>query len=140
MQFKEQGGKVQVLLYCGFDEVKQTPRIKAVGSFDKYTYKPSPGLMDKLNAHQREELEAEWRRRRELAVGLNRQHYIKSLIPTLQGARESLRNQACLTPEEAERIWEALEELSKAMRQAGYAKPARSRQGTATPQQPTLLE
>jgi hypothetical protein len=140
VQFKEQGGKVRVLVYSGYDEVKQVPRIKAVGSFDKYTYKPSPGLMDKLNAQQRDELEAEWQRRRQRAVGLNRQHYLNTLIPNLRGACESLREQACLTPEEAQQIWDALEDLSKAMRQAGYVKPARARQGLADPQQPTLLE
>jgi hypothetical protein len=84
VQFKEQGGKVQVLLYSGYDELTHTPRIKKVGSFDKYTYKPSPGLMDKLNATQRDELQAEFERRRQLALGLNRQHYLKSLVPTLQ--------------------------------------------------------
>jgi hypothetical protein len=140
VQFKEQGGKVQVLLYSGYDEVKQVPRIKRVGSFDKYTYKPSPGLLDKLSAQQRDELEAEWQRRRQLALGLNRQHYLNTLVPNLQGACESLRNQARLTHEEAERIWEALEDLTKAMRQAGHLKPTRSRPGTADPQQPTLLE
>ena len=56
MQFKEQGGKVQVLLYTGFDEAKNAPIVRAVGSFDKYTYKFSPGLLDKLNAEQRDEL------------------------------------------------------------------------------------
>ncbi len=48
MQFKEQGGKVQVLLYTGFDEARNAPIVRIVGSFDKYTYKPSPGLLDKL--------------------------------------------------------------------------------------------
>lgn len=139
MQFKEQGGKIQVLLYSGYDEATQTPRIKKVGSFDKYTYKPSPGLMDKLNESQRDELQAEFERRRQLALGLNRQHYVKSLIPTLQGACESLRNAVALDAEEAARIWEAMEELGKALRQAGHPKSGKSRGATADPNQPPLL-
>lgn len=139
MQFKEQGGKVQVLLYSGYDEATQTPRIKKVGSFDKYTYKPSPGLMDKLNAAQRDELQAEFERRRQLALGLNRQHYLKSLIPTLQGACESLRNQAALDADEAGRIWEALDEMGKALRQAGHPKPGKNRAAATHPNQPPLL-
>lgn len=139
MQFKEQGGKVQVLLYAGYDEAKQTPLIKKVGSFDKYTYKPSPGLMDKLNAAQRDELQAEFARRRQLALGLNRQHYLKSLIPTLQGACESLREHTALEADEAVRIWEALEELGKVLRQAGHPKPGKSRTAVTDPNQPPLL-
>lgn len=140
MQFKEKGGKVQVLLYSGYDEAKQAPRIKSVGSFDKYTYKPSPGLMDKLNPQQRDELQAEFERRRQLALGLNRQHYIKSLIPNLHGACNSLRNQVELTQEEASGIWEALDELGKALRQAGYPKLTKARPGVANPYQSPLLE
>ena len=140
MQFKEKGGKVAVLLYAGYDEVKQTPRIKTVGSFDKYTYKPSPGLMDKLNAQQRDELQAEWDRRRQLALGLNRQHYLKSLVPNLLGACDSLRHQTALSAEEAARIWEAMDELGKALRHAGHAKPSKSRMSTLDPQQAPLLE
>lgn len=139
MQFNEKGSKVQVLLYSGFDEVKQVPRIKIVGSFDKYTYKPSPGLMDKLNPQQRDELEAEWERRRKLAEGLNRRHYLNSLVPTLQGACDSLRNHTKLEAEEADRIWEQMDELAKALRQAGFPKPSKSRAATASPTQPPLL-
>lgn len=139
VQFNEKGSKVQVLLYSGFDEAKQVPRIKIVGSFDKYTYKPSPGLLDKLNPQQRDELEAEWERRRRLAEGLNRRHYLNSLIPTLQGACDSLRNQTKLEAEEATRIWEQMDELAKALRQAGFPKPGKSRPGITSTHQPPLL-
>ncbi len=140
MQFREKGSKVEVLLYAGYDESKQAPRIKVVGSFDKYTYKPSPGLMDKLNAQQRDELSSEWTRRRELALGLNRQHYINSLVPNLQGACEGLRNQLPVSAEQASQIWEALDELSKALKQAGHPKPSRSRPGTPDLLQAPLLD
>lgn len=139
VQFNEKGSKVQVLLYSGFDEAKQTPRIKLVGSFDKYTYKPSPGLMDKLNPQQRDELEAEWNRRRRLAEGLNRRHYLNSLIPTLQGACDSLRNHTQLEAEEADRIWEQMDELAKALRQAGFAKPGKARVAALSTNQPPLI-
>lgn len=140
MQFREKGSKVEVLLYSGYDEVKQVSRIKVVGSFDKYTYKPSPGLMDKLNVQQRDELSAEWERRRALALGLNRQHYINSLVPTLRGASDSLRNQIAVSPEQASQIWEALDELGKALRQAGHPKPSRSRPGSPDTSQAPLLD
>lgn len=139
MQFKEKGNKVQVLLYSGYDEAKQAPRIKSVGSFDKYTYKPSPGLMDKLNPEQRDELQAEFERRRQAALGLNRQHYIKALVPNLEGACDSLRNGGQLSQEEASRIWEALDELGKALRQAGYPKSNKTRSSLYDPHQPPLL-
>jgi hypothetical protein len=127
VQFKEQGSKVQVLLYIGFDEAKKSPIVRSVGSFDKYTYKPSPGLIDKLTPEQRDELEAEWQRRRKAAVGLNRQHYINSLAANIRGACESLDNQAALTQQQSAEIWDAMAELVRAMREAGYARPTRGK-------------
>ena len=127
MQFKEQGGKVQVLLYTGFDEAKNAPIVRIVGSFDKYTYKPSPGLLDKLNVEQRDELEAECQRRRQAALALNRQHYINTLAANIRGACDSLDNNAALTPQQSDEIWDAMAELVRAMREAGYQRPARDR-------------
>jgi hypothetical protein len=127
VQFKEQGGKVQVLLYTGFDEAKNAPIVRIVGSFDKYTYKPSPGLLDKLNVEQRDELEAECQRRRQAALALNRQHYINALAANIRGACDSLDNNAALTPQQSDEIWDAMAELVRAMREAGYQRPARDR-------------
>jgi hypothetical protein len=140
VQFKEQGGKVQVLLYSGHDDAKGRPIIKAVGSFDKYTYKPSPGLLDKLTPEQRDELQAECDRRRQLAIGLNRQHYINSLAANIRGACDSLENHAALTPQQSAEIWDAMSELVKLMREAGYARPTRQKTAASDPGQARLFE
>ena len=99
MQFKYQGGKVQVLLYTGFDEAKNAPIVRSVGSFDKYTYKPSPGLLDKLSLEQRDELDAE-----------------------------------------CNEIWDAMAELVRAMREAGYPRPTRDRKPGADAGQGSLFD
>ena len=140
MQFKEQGGKVQVLLYTGFDEAKNAPIVRIVGSFDKYTYKPSPGLLDKLSIEQRDELEAECQRRRQAALALNRQHYINSLAANIRGACDSLDNNAALTPQQSDEIWDAMAELVRAMREAGYQRPARDRKHGAEAGQGSLFD
>jgi hypothetical protein len=127
VQFKEQGGKVQVLLYTGFDEARNAPIVRIVGSFDKYTYKPSPGLLDKLSLEQRDELDAECNRRRQAALALNRQHYINSLAANIRGACDSLDNNAALTPQQSDEIWDAMADLVRAMREAGYPRPSRDR-------------
>jgi hypothetical protein len=116
VQFKDQGGKVQVLLYSGYDDVKGRPIVKIVGSFDKYTYKPSAGLLDKLNAGQRDELQVECDRRRLAAVALNRQHYVNSLAANLRGACDSLHNNAALSPQQTIEIWDAMQALVNAKR------------------------
>jgi hypothetical protein len=140
VQFKEQGGKVQVLLYTGFDEAKNAPIVRIVGSFDKYTYKPSPGLLDKLNVEQRDELEAECQRRRQAALALNRQHYINTLAANIRGACDSLDNNAALTPQQSDEIWDAMAELVRAMREAGYQRPARDRKHGADAGQGNLFD
>jgi hypothetical protein len=140
VQFKDQGGKVQVLLYSGFDEAKQCPIVKIVGSFDKYTYKPSAGLLDKLTTEQREELQAECNRRRQAAVSLNRQHYINALATNIRGACDSLEHAAALTPQQANDIWNAMHELASAMREAGYPRPTKARPLADDPNQITLFD
>jgi hypothetical protein len=129
VQFKEQGGKVQVLLYTGFDEAKNAPVVRSVGSFDKYTYKLSPGLLDKLNAEQRDELDAECQRRRQAALALNRQHYINALAANMRGACDSLDNNAALTPQQSDE-----------MREAGYPRPTRDRKPGADAGQGSLFD
>ncbi|MFL6719277.1 MAG: hypothetical protein ACJ8G3_23270 [Burkholderiaceae bacterium] len=140
MQFKEQGGKVQVLLYTGFDEARNAPIVRIVGSFDKYTYKPSPGLLDKLSIEQRDELDAECNRRRQAALALNRQHYINSLAANIRGACDSLDNNAALTPQQSDEIWDAMAELVRAMREAGYPRPSRDRRPGAEAGQGSLFD
>lgn len=140
MQFKEQGGKVQVLLYTGFDDAKNAPIVRIVGSFDKYTYKPSPGLLDKLSIEQRDELDAECNRRRQAALALNRQHYINSLAANIRGACDSLDNNAALTPQQSDEIWDAMAELVRAMREAGYPRPSRDRKPGAEAGQGSLFD
>jgi len=140
VQFKEQGGKVQVLLYTGFDEARNAPIVRIVGSFDKYTYKPSPGLLDKLSIEQRDELDAECNRRRQAALALNRQHYINSLAANIRGACDSLDNNAALTPQQSDEIWDAMAELVRAMREAGYPRPSRDRRPGAEAGQGSLFD
>jgi hypothetical protein len=140
VQFKEQGGKVQVLLYTGFDDAKNAPIVRIVGSFDKYTYKPSPGLLDKLSIEQRDELDAECNRRRQAALALNRQHYINSLAANIRGACDSLDNNAALTPQQSDEIWDAMAELVRAMREAGYPRPSRDRKPGAEAGQGSLFD
>ena len=140
MQFKEQGGKVQVLLYTGFDEARNAPIVRIVGSFDKYTYKPSPGLLDKLSLEQRDELDAECNRRRQAALALNRQHYINSLVANIRGACDSLDNNAALTPQQSDEIWDAMADLVRAMREAGYPRPSRDRKPGAEAGQGSLFD
>lgn len=140
MQFKESGAKVEVLVYAGLDQKKGQPLLKKLGSFDKYTYKPSPGLLDKLNPEQRDQLAAECERRHQAAIGLNRQHYVASLAANLRGASDSLRNGASLTEQQSAETWDAIGELLKAMREAGYPRPTRRRRSRVSPAQPDLLE
>lgn len=140
MLFKDQAGKVQVLLDTGRTDAKGAPLIRIVGSFDRYTYKPSAGLLDKLNAEQRDELQAECDRRRQAAVALNRQHYIHALAANLRGAVESLQNQAVLTPQQSAEIWDAIGATVQAMRVAGYGRPTRLTSLANDPGQASLFD
>ena len=140
VQFKEQGGKVQVLVYVGYDKVKCRAIVKMVGSFDKYTYKPSAGLLDKLTVEQRDELQAECDKRRQVALGLNRKHYINALGANLRGAYDALNGDVPMTAEQAADVWAAMGDLVKAMRKAGHVRPAKIKPVAENPRQASLIE
>ena len=65
MQFKEQKGRVQVLAYSGYDKEKRRAIVKMLGSFDRYNYSPSVGLLENLTDEQRMELQSEIEKRRQ---------------------------------------------------------------------------
>ena len=127
MQFKRQGRRVQVLAYRGYDKEKRRAIVKMMGSIDAYSYEPSDGLIDNLTDEEKKELQAYIETERQAAEKLSRQYSAKSAASRIKEVADTIRA-GDFEPSEAwaADTWAALDELSKAMRKAGYPKPRKA--------------
>lgn len=124
MQYREQGRKVQVLAYRGFDKAKKRPIVKMLGSFDRYGYGLSDGLMDALTVEEQTDLTSYIETLRQSDATLRRQYALRSIIQSLIEASASLDAGETLTvanPEQALEAKKALRRISRAITKATKA-------------------
>ena len=139
MQFKEQKNKVQVLAYEGYDKEKRRAIVKMLGSFDRYDYSLSVGLLERLTVEQKEELQSEIEKRRQsddkrmnsyiISDSHSRINKIADIISS--GEYDS---QAIM----ADKIWEAMDLLARSLKRAGFKKPHRTHSESVPEGQATL--
>lgn len=139
MQFKEQKGRVQVLVYDGYDREKRRAIVKMVGSFNRHSYSMSDGLLEKLTVEQKEELLSEIEKRRQSDDKAIRQaaiFYSDSRISDYADIVSS--REYDIPPEKADQIWEAMDLLAKSLRKAGFKKPHKTHLERVSDDQPSL--
>ena len=139
MQFKEQKNKVQVLAYEGYDKEKRRAIVKMLGSFDRYDYSLSVGLLERLTVEQKKELQSEIERRRQsddkrmnsyiISDSHSRINKIADIISS--GEYDS---QAIM----ADKIWEAMDLLARSLKKAGFKKPPKTHSERVSGDQPEL--
>ncbi len=132
MQFREQAHRIQVLAYRGYDKEKKRAIIKLLGSFDRYSFSPSDGLLDNLTAEEKIELEAHIETMRQSVEKTNRQCGARNVASRIVSAADSItREEFDISDEWAADTWAAIDALAKAMRKAGYPKPRKAPQSHA---------
>lgn len=139
MQFKEQKGKVQVLVYSGYDKEKRRAIVKMVGSFDRYDYSLSVGLLDSLTVEQKEELQSEIERRRQSHDKSMRQASILYSDSRIKEYADIVSSgEYDIPPEKAAEIWEAMDLLARSLKKAGFKKPSKTHSESVSVDQPEL--
>ena len=139
MQFKEQKGRVQVLAYDGYDKEKRRAIVKMLGSFDRYDYSLSVGLLEKLTVEQKEELQSEIERRRQSYEKEARQRAILYSDTSIKNYADIVSSgEYDIPPEKADQIWEAMDLLAKSLRKAGFKKPLKTHSERVSGDQPEL--
>ena len=127
MQFKEQKGRVQVLAYSGYDKEKRRAIVKMLGSFDRYTYSPSVGLLENLTDEQRIELQSEIEKRRQSDSRKIQQDAISYSDSRIKLYADIVSSGEYDIPaEKAAQIWEAMELLARSLKKAGFKKPPKT--------------
>ena len=139
MQFKEQKGRVQVLAYSGYDKEKRRAIVKMLGSFDRYTYSPSVGLLENLTDEQMMELQSEIEKRRQSDSRKIQQDAISYSDSRIKLYADIVSSgEYDIPPEKADQIWEAMELLARSLKKAGFKKPLKTHSERVSGDQPSL--
>lgn len=139
MQFKEQKGRVQVLVYDGYDKEKRRAIVKMIGSFDRYDYSLSVGLLDKLTVEQKDELQSEIERRRQSYEKEARQRAILYSDTSIKNYADIVSSgEYDIPPEKAAEIWEAMDLLARSLKKSGFKKPPKTHPERVQDDQPSL--
>lgn len=127
MQFKEQGNKIQVHAYRGYDKEKRRAVVKMLGSIGAFDFKPSDGLLKDMTEEEKKELQSYLEKRRQESENLSRQYSINQAGSQIRKLSSIIQAGDIEPPEGwGTDIWAALDELSKALRRAGFKKPAKA--------------
>lgn len=121
MQYREQGRKVQVLAYRGFDKAKRRPIVKMLGSFDRYGYGLSDGLMDALTVEEKTDLTSYIETLRQSDASLRRQYALRSIIQSMIEASAAIEAGETLTvasKDQALQAKKAMRRISRAITKA----------------------
>ena len=139
MQFKEQKGRVQVLAYDGYDKEKRRAIVKMLGSFDRYNYSLSVGLLEKLTVEQKDELQAEIEKRRQSDSRKIRQDAISYSDSRIKLYADIISSGEYDIPvEKADQIWEAMDLLARSLKKSGFKKPHRTHSESVSSDQAKL--
>ena len=139
MQFKEQKGRVQVLAYDGYDKEKRRAIVKMLGSFDRYNYSLSVGLLEKLTAEQKDELQAEIEKRRQSDSRKIQQDAISYSDSRIKLYADIISSGEYDIPvEKADQIWEAMDLLARSLKKSGFKKPHRTHSESVSSDQAKL--
>ena len=131
MQFREQANKIQVLAYRGYNKEKRRAEVKMLGSFDRYSFKLSDGLLDSLTDEEKKELTAHIETMRQSADESHRQYVMSSVIDKLAEADALLVAGMAfditrLDADRAAAVWRSIKALESMMTEAGFPRPKRA--------------
>ena len=134
MQFREAKGRIQVLAYAGYDKEKRRSVVQLLGSIDKYTLEPTDKLLEKMTDEQKQELQAYINKKRQAQKNFALQSNAKYIDSQITKVTDSLTKEV-FVPDAAwaDQVYAAVDELTKAMRRAGFPRPKKAKAKKAAP-------
>ena len=126
MQFKKVGDRIQILAYVGYDKEKRRAKVQMVGSLRAYSPLIDDELRSKLNDEQLKEVQAYIDEKKEADLFESDKFALEYLPKSLnRGARLIRDERFCIDEKNANAIFEAMDDLKKALREQGFKKPAK---------------
>ena len=156
MQFRTVGNKIQIVEYAGYDKEKKRSTVKMVGSLDRYSPRITDELKSKLTAEQEKEIqqyietETQRKQRETDSAYINIcDSQIRKMADCITVAHTDSDNkeesdrrasERVIVKQKAEAIWEALEQIQKALKKAGHPRPKKEKTPPAKdPRQKSLV-
>jgi len=125
MQFKRRGKKIQVLAYEGYDKEKKRAIVKLKGTLDARNFEPTERLLNNLTVEQKDELQSYINNRRQELKDWSLKNTIIEISDELKKSAKALeKNLFELNDEKAKEIYDAIDDLKKAMRKKGFTQKA----------------
>lgn len=135
MQFRVQARKLQFIRSVYNKETKRCDQ-KLVGSMSAYSFKnPTAEQIEMLTDKERQELAVYLKKQAERDLYASRSYSVELIGENLNLASDGVLAGEPLSEKQVSAIWEGLTKLTKALKAAGYPKPAK----TIVSRQPTNL-
>jgi hypothetical protein len=128
MQFRPQGKRIQVLAYRGYDKEKKRASVKLLGSFGKYDYDMSDGLIDSLTDDEKTELQSHIDSIRQSDDALVRRSNVRRIASHIKSVSDSLADPeyaSLMTADHAGEVYASVMALTKALRKLGFKRLAK---------------
>lgn len=128
MQFRDQGNRVQVLAYRGYDKEKRRAQVKLLGSFGMFAFDMSAGLVDKLTADEKVSLQSRIESMRQSQTSTARLHAVKRIASRIREVSDCVHDEefaSRITREYATEVYAAIDGLTLQLRRLGLRRLAR---------------
>ena len=129
MQYREQNDKVQILAYRGYNKEKRRSEVKMLGSFDKYSFKMTDGLLEAMTFEEQKEFSEKLNEMRKSGEKTSRQNKVDSLVSRIVEVDDCLKNHGLTfdvsktTDDQAAAVYSVIKALTKAMEEFGSGAP-----------------
>lgn len=140
MQFKKVGDRIQILAYVGYDKEKRRAKVQMLGSMGAYMPYIDDDLRLKLTPEQLDEVQAYIDQKKEKESFENDKLSLEYMSTSLNRHSRIIRDERFeLSEDKANAIFEALDEVKKALKERGFKKPAKAKAQAENKAQQSLI-
>ena len=132
MQYREQGDRIQVLAYRGYNKEKKRAEVKMLGSYNRYSFKTTDGLLEAMTDDEKKEFTVHLENERLSSEVSNRLYRFKETYSHILYASDCIKNYGMtfdaskVTAADAEAIHATLKAMTKTLEDAGHPAPKRA--------------
>lgn len=132
MQYREQGDRIQVLAYRGYNKEKKRAEVKMLGSYNRYSFKVTDGLLKAMTGDEKKEFTVHIENERLSSEISSRLYNFKETYSKILYASDCIKNHGMtfdaskVTATDAEAIHATLKAMAKALDDAGHPAPKRA--------------
>lgn len=131
MQYREQGDRIQVLAYRGYNKEKKRAEVKMLGSYGRYSFDMTDGLLDAMTVEEQKDFTVKIDKLRLSSIQSSRQYALLETVRKLVESYDCITKHdmtfdvSNVTADKALAIYGTIDVLVKALKKAGHPKSAK---------------